>query len=442
MYNRKKSLRKEGNGDYMARKYSLTRKQKFGLLCLIPVYFIIAGLCLQPIREIGPGLMAIIREPDFLITDYMIIGGIGAALVNAGLLGLVALGIPYFLDMEMDGHTITSFCLMFGFSLFGKNLLNIWTILFGIFLYAKYHKMPLSKYVYIGLYGTSLSPIITQIMYIADLNFFSRLILSCFTGMAIGFVLPPLSTHVHYAHKGYSLYNVGFASGIIATVIVSLLKSFGVTTESRLIWSTGNNILFSRLLCGLFAAMAVGAFLWGGKDVLAAYKRILKTDGISGTDYLRDEGGAATVLNMAVNGIFATVFVFAVGGDINGPTIGGIFTIVGFSSTGKHIRNIAPIMLGVCLGSLTKDWNIYEPSPMLALLFSTTLAPVAGKFGVLVGLLAGYLHSSVALNVGLLYGGMNLYNNGFAGGIVAIFMVPVIQSVMDRRVRARGELSL
>ena len=79
---------------------------------------------------------------------------------------------------------------------------------------------------------------------------------------------------------------------------------------------------------------------------------------------------------------------------------------------------------------------------MLALLFSTTLAPVAGKFGVLVGLLAGYLHSSVALNVGLLYGGMNLYNNGFAGGIVAIFMVPVIQSVMDRRARARGELSL
>ena len=79
---------------------------------------------------------------------------------------------------------------------------------------------------------------------------------------------------------------------------------------------------------------------------------------------------------------------------------------------------------------------------MLALLLSTTLAPVAGKFGVLVGLLAGYLHSSVALNVGLLYGGMNLYNNGFAGGIVAIFMVPVIQSVMDRRARARGELSL
>ena len=63
-------------------------------------------------------------------------------------------------------------------------------------------------------------------------------------------------------------------------------------------------------------------------------------------------------------------------------------------------------------------------------------------FGVVAGIVAGYLHSSVALNVGIVYGGMNLYNNGYAGGIVAIFMVPVIQSVMDRRARARGGLSL
>ncbi|MFR0944169.1 MAG: DUF1576 domain-containing protein [Clostridia bacterium] len=26
-------------------------------------------------------------------------------------------------------------------------------------------------------------------------------------GICIGFVLPPLATHSHYAHKGYSLYN-------------------------------------------------------------------------------------------------------------------------------------------------------------------------------------------------------------------------------------------
>lgn len=426
----------------MAKMRSLTRKQKFSLLALIPVYFIAAGLALQPLGEIGPGLAAIIREPDFLITDYFIIGGIGTALINAGLLTLMNLAILYFLDMDIDGHTITSSCLMFGFSLFGKNLLNIWTILFGVYLYSRYHKMPLSKYIYIGFYGTSLSPIITQIMYITDLPYAGRLLLSLLTGTFIGFVLPPLSTHVHYAHKGYSLYNVGFASGIIATVIVSLLKSFGITTESRLIWSSGNNALFLGILSLLFVAMIVGALIVGRQEAIEAYKRILKSTGIAGTDYLRDEGGAATVMNMAVNGLFATYFVAAVGGELNGPTIGGIFTIVGFSSTGKHLKNIAPIMFGVFLASLTKTWNIYEPSPMLALLFSTTLAPVAGEFGILVGMLAGFLHSSVALNVGIVYGGMNLYNNGYAGGIVAIFMVPVIHSIMDRRARAKGEISL
>ena len=148
------------------------------------------------------------------------------------------------------------------------------------------------------------------------------------------------------------------------------------------------------------------------------------------------------MLNMGINGLFATCFVLAVGGELNGPTIGGIFTIVGFSATGKHLRNIAPIMLGVFIGSLTKEWAITDPSPMLALLFSTTLAPVAGEFGIIAGLLAGYLHSSVALNVGIVYGGMNLYNNGFAGGIVAIFLVPVIQSIRDRQARAKGNLSL
>ena len=179
-----------------------------------------------------------------------------------------------------------------------------------------------------------------------------------------------------------------------------------------------------------------------GKEVFAAYGRILKTTGISGTDYLKSEGGPATTFNMGLCGLFATLFVAAVGGDLNGPTIGGIFTIVGFCSTGKHLRNIAPIMFGVVLGGFTKHWHVNQPSPLLALLFSTTLAPVAGEFGWIVGILAGFLHSSVALNVGIVYGGMNLYNNGFAGGIVAIFMVPVIHSIEDRRARARGEISL
>ena len=419
----------------------LTRNMKFLLLALVPLYFIVVAFFVQPADEIWNGIISIVREPDFLITDYFVIGGVGAAFINAGILTLMSIGIVYGLGMEFDGHTITSSFLMFGFSLFGKNVLNIWLILLGVVFYAKYHKTSISRYIYIGFYGTSLSPIITQVMLIGDMPLVLRMALCAFTGITIGFVLPPLCTHVHFAHKGYSLYNVGFAGGIIATVIVSLFKSFGITIESRLIWSTEDNTMFLILLSVLFGGMIVYS-LMTDRTSMKGYRNILKSFGLGGTDYYQSEGGAATLINMGVNGLAVMLLIVLTGGHLNGPTIGGIFTVVGFSSTGKHLRNIMPVMLGVLLASLIKNWSITDPAVTLALLLSTTLAPIAGEFGILAGVLAGFLHSSVALNVGIVYGGMNLYNNGFAGGIVAIFLVPVIQSIRDRRARARGGLSL
>ena len=156
-------------------RYSLSRKQSFLLLSVIPLYFICWGLALQPFGSIVEGLIRIVWEPDFLITDYFVVGGFGAAFINAGLLALVSIALIYFSTMDMSGHTITSVCLMFGFSLFGKNLLNIWLILVGVFLYSEYHKSPPGRYLYIGLYGTSLSPIITQLMHIENTPFAVRL---------------------------------------------------------------------------------------------------------------------------------------------------------------------------------------------------------------------------------------------------------------------------
>lgn len=431
----------EGKGwGYMTKRRLRPRDRQFLMLALVPMYFIVAAFFLQPVDEILPGVITLVREPDFLITDYFVVGGVGAAFINAGVLTLASLAITYALGVEFNGHTITSAFLMFGFSLFGKNLMNIWTILFGVFLYAKYHKTPLGRYIYVAFYGTSLSPIITQVMQMGDLPFPVRLALCVFTGITIGFVLPPLSTHSHFAHKGYSLYNVGFAGGIIATVVVSLLRSFGLSTESRLIWSTGNNARYFLLLAVLFGGMIFYG-LATDTEGLKDYGSILRTPG-RGVDFYMEQGGAPTLINMGINGITAMTILVIMGGDLNGPTIGGIFTIVGFSATGKHFRNIVPVMGGVWLASLAKTWSIADPSSTLALLFSTTLAPIAGEFGVIAGILAGFLHSSVAVYVGVVYGGMNLYNNGFAGGIVAMFLVPVIQSVLDRRARARGGLSL
>ncbi|MEG0228414.1 MAG: DUF1576 domain-containing protein, partial [Lachnospiraceae bacterium] len=125
---------------------TMSRKTKFLYLALLPAYFFITGLFVQPLPDIVQGIITIIKEPDFLITDYIAIGGIGATFVNSSILTFLCIAIVYFLGMEMDGHTITSIFLMMGFSMFGKNILNIWAILLGIFLYARYHKTSVTKY--------------------------------------------------------------------------------------------------------------------------------------------------------------------------------------------------------------------------------------------------------------------------------------------------------
>ena len=49
--------------------------------------------------------------------------------------------------------------------------------------------------------------------------------------------------------------------------------------------------------------------------------------------------------NARINGIIGTLFILAIGGDLNGPTVGGILTIMGFSAFGKHAFNILPLWL-------------------------------------------------------------------------------------------------
>ena len=44
-------------------------------------------------------------------------------------------------------------------------------------------------------------------------------------------------------------------------------------------------------------------------------------------------------------------------------------------------------------------------------------------------MIAGAIHASVVLNVGVLHGGLNLYNNGFSAGLVCIVLLPLIQAI-------------
>ena len=61
--------------------------------------------------------------------------------------------------------------------------------------------------------------------------------------------------------------------------------------------------------------MIAAAVAVRGKTLWESYRRILADPGLAGADFFKAEGGATTVFNMGINGLFATFFVLMVGGQ-------------------------------------------------------------------------------------------------------------------------------
>ena len=135
-------------------------------------------------------------------------------------------------------------------------------------------------------------------------------------------------------------------------------------------------------------------------------------------------------MNMGLVGIFCEIYIILTGGDFSGPVVGAILAVFGFSAFGVHIKNYLPVLAGVYISTLFTIFSPDTPGIQLAAIFSAGLSPIAGQFGPLAGIVAGFLHAAVVMCTGQMYGGLNLYNNGFSAGWVAVIMVPITESVM------------
>lgn len=394
---------------------------------LFGALLVLFGLCQDTPAGILRGMGVILTTEDVLITDYIAIAGMGAAFVNAGLVTLISVLLIKLVKDPVNGATLVTLGLMAGFSLFGKNILNIWPIMAGTGLYALLKGETFAHHVNLALRATALSPVVSFMA----VRFSPWLGVGM--GLVIGFVMPPVAEHAHRGQNGMNLYSLGFSCGLVAMMLVPAFKAFGLEPQSAHHWSTGNNRTLGLALAMLcLGFIGLGLIREPGR-ALKKYWALLRTSGRAPSDYIRTFTPGPVLVNMGVDGLIATGYIVLTGGDLNGATIGAIFTIIGFSGYGKHAFNILPVMGGVLLGSLANHVDPNSSSLQLAGLFGTTLAPFAGVFGWPFGVLAGLLHSSVVLQAGLPLEGMNLYNNGFSGGLVAIVLYPILTSLVKRR---------
>lgn len=410
------------------RELIVSQKGRYLIITLYVLLILFSSLIFNTPKEILLGMKEIVLAPSILITDYMELANIGAALFNSGLIMLVAVILVKYNDVNMSGPIVATIFTIGGFGLFGKNIYNIWSIFLGVYLFSKTQRYNFNRYIVIAFFGTALGPLVSQISFGFDFNPLLGVVLGNLAGIIGGFVLPALANHFVSFHQGFNLYNVGFTAGIIGTFFMSMLRAFGFENNAPSLLLQGENKVLGIYFAIFFASMILIGWILNGRR-FKRYKRLLASSGRLVSDFITMYGFGLSLINMGFLGIGAIFYILIVKGELNGVTLGAVFTVVGFGAFGKHLKNTVPIILGVYLSSLLKIWDANSVPTILAALFGTTLAPIAGTFGWGAGIIAGFLHSSIVMNVGYLHGGMNLYNNGFAGGIVAAVLVPIIESL-------------
>lgn len=411
----------------------LTQRAWLVLLALYMLALVAFGLLYEPLPSIWSGWRRILQAPGMLISDYLEIGGLGAAMVNAGLVGLAGLLLVYLNGVLLSGPTIAAVFTMAGFGLFGKNVWSIWPIILGVALFSRVVGRPFKSYILVALFGTALAPLVTQVAYGLGLGVLTGVL----AGLAAGFLLPPLAVYMLRLHQGYNIYNVGLTCGFLGLFVAALLEGAGLSTTLPFQWSVRHSgVLQVYALVYVASMVVIGAVVARG---LRGVRELVGEAGTLPTDFVELYGPGATLLNMGLVGLIGWGYIALVGGTYNGPTLGGVLTMVGFAAFGKHVLNVPPIMLGVYLGSRLLVREPTEAGPLLAALFATTLAPLSGQFGPLLGLLAGLVHLMLVMRTGAWFVGLNLYNNGFAGGLTATLLVSIISWWSNWREEHRGE---
>lgn len=397
-------------------------------LFMTSIFTIITGLLFNTPSEILSGLGRILTSPSILLTDYMAVGNIGAAFVNSGLLMLFAIFLAVRNRTTPSGPLVAAVYTVGGFAFFGKNLYNVLPIMAGVLIYARYQKEPFGKFILPALFGTALGPLVSQISFGFEFTQGVGMAIGILAGMAAGFILPPLANHFIRFHQGYNLYNIGFTAGIVGMLSMSLLRGFALDNPRTAILLEEQSSGLIIYLVVLFLSMIVYGYV-AGHDLRRGLPILFRRPGQLVSDFIASDGFAVTLVNMGLLGFISMMYLLFAGGGLNGPIIGGIFTVVGFGAFGKHVLNVLPVMIGIYMSNIVFQWEASSIGSLLAALFATTLAPIAGAYGILPGILAGFLHMAVVMNVGFLHGGMNLYNNGFSGGFVAAILVPVLDSL-------------
>jgi len=409
----------------------------FFCVCIIFAAF---ALYLDTPRDIITGLQRINTSRSVLITDYVALAGVGATLINSAIQILLSLFLIFISKTKLTGRHIAAIFLTAGFSLFGKNMFNTLPIIGGVWLYGKATKTPFSVLVLQAMIAGTIAPIVSEVAFFNDFTSPLKIISAYFIGIFVGFLFPAVLEKIQSLHNNYCLYKGGIAGGFIAVMFAGLFRSFGFEIVPENYWDTAHTLPLSFLSYAIaFALVSFGMIADSPRNCIKKLTALFKEKDVNDNDYFEKYGYTAYV-NIGILCAISTSIMLMLDKPINGPILGGIFTISGFAAAGKHLKNTIPILIGSIAATQINVLDVSAPANALAILFSTGLAPIAGKYGWRWGIITGFVHVSMAIFVGDINGGLNLYNNGFAAAFVVIIIIPIIVFMNEQFAKTKARI--
>lgn len=433
----------------------------YGLFWTISLFLgaLAATLFYSDFSSLLEDFLRIILSPAKLLTDYFALGGLGATFLNAALCGLVCNLFVIMTKTKPTALTLAGYFLVISHCFFGLNFLNMWPPFLGVLLCGGLRKVPKKDLLPLAMFSTSLGPFVSEFLF----RYFQReafdplhptvtlpgILLSLAFGILTGLLVPALLPGTSKMHRGFSLYKAGLAVGIFGMFAFAFFyKTLGIENTGPLTYVNPHYESYERsyfLFVNLFfLAVFFLTLLWGflgNKNSFRGYKALFDCDGWQ-DDFSLKFGMPRTLLNIGVYGLcilayFNLVILLTDGAGFTGPTTGVIIAAITFGASGQTPKNVWPIAVGYMIlvgaaSGICLLMNLPIPSSLSTqgylsgLAFATGLCPFTGRYGRRYGVVAGFLSALLCTSTIAIHGGFVLYNGGFAAGLSAMLLIPIL----------------
>jgi len=426
----------------MSAKIDSTGKILRRFLLVLTLFFYAYAFAMPDRREMLSGLTAILMSPAQVTKDYFIIGNLSGTFLNMALTATACLALLYIPGVVIKGSTVVAFILAMGFTTWGINILNIWPFFLGVFLCTLLRKQKIATCIDAAMFTTGLCPIVSEMLLRypgpeVHAPTWQSALLALAVGMGVGLLSPALIGHSPNLHKSFNLYSAAMPAGFLGFFIMAAFyKTAGVTPpaieatlgESRpeIAWSFFGIVFVSCIIAGFFLN---GKSFRGYLDVL--------TDCGHKRDYTALFGPGLAITNFGVYGLCILSYYTLIGGSLNGVTCGIVFCMSCFAFAGSNPGNVWPIVVGYALASLVGVNALNSQAIMVGLCYASGLAPIAGVYGSVFGIVAGAAHYTLVTSVPALHGGFCLYNGGFTSVLIAMMLVPQLEAFFKTKEERR-----